>query len=162
MARIKRVKESPGSLFVGVSMSGMMHAEVVMMAAEKYDPLLEPLRLKNFLWVIGQCPTVSLVKRRSLEAGLVISKVEGRHVTFGMTFDLYGPTADIDSCLTHAVAYFMPSAGIEVRNGALAGEIVLPEEPYRVPTLHNGAMYFLNREKEEALAYLSRDLAVPR
>jgi hypothetical protein len=143
-------------------MSGMMHAEVVAMAAGKYNPLLEPLRLKDLLWIIEQCPTISLVKRKSLEAGLVISKVEGRCVTFGMTFDLYGPTADIDSCLEYAVAYFMPSAGIGVRNGALAGEIVLPEDPYRIPTRHNGAMYFLNSEKEEALAYLARDSAVPR
>lgn len=159
MARIKRVKESPGSLFVGVTMSGAMHAEVVAMAAEKYDPLLEPLRLKDFFEIPP--PHISFVKKKSLEAGVLIKNVDGKCVNVWMTFDLYGRSTDIESFLHLAIERFLPNAGIAVQNGALAGEIILPEEPYRIPTRRNGAMYFLNNEKELALSYLAHDLAVP-
>jgi len=145
-----------------MTVSGAMYAEVVERAAGKYNPLLKPLQLKDVLDILSYYPTISLVKKKTLEVGVIIAKVDGSRISFWMTFDLHGPNVDIESFLHSVVKQCALDQVVEVQNGALCGEIFLPEEPYRIPTRHNGAMYFLNSEKETVLAFLAQDLAASR
>jgi len=163
VAKIKSFKEeSLGPIFIGVTMSGAMRAEIVARAAEKYNPLLKVVRIKDVLEIIAGYPTISLVKRKSLEVDVIIAGVDGRLVTFLMALDLHDPIADIESFLRDTVKQLLPDSELEVQKGALGGKIFLSEEPYRVPTPHNGAVYFLNSERETALTFLERNITEVR
>lgn len=145
------------------AISTTLYEAAVAFAAEKYDPLLETLRLKDVVNEVRKSSTIWFVRRRSLEVDVFVTKVEGKNLTFWMTLGLHCLTGtDIETFLRLLVEKYLPGSGISVQGDALVGEVTLPEEPYRVPTPRNGAMYFLNREKEVALSYLAQYFVHPR
>ena len=163
MARIMRVVKPTGLLFMGALVSGGMYEEVVAHTAKKYDPFLMPIRLQDMLTLVRTYPFLSLVRRRTLEVNVVVRRVSGRGVRVWMAFDIHGRMSDVESLLWRLIERFAPDSDLGVESGSMVGEVFLPEEPYCVPTPHNGEMYFLKSEKEMALAYLAQNFfTVPR
>ena len=162
MARIRRVTAPAGLLFMGATVSAGLYQEITERAAEKYDPVLKALRPKDLLDLIRLCPTISLVRHRSLQVDIVIAGIDGTRVNLWMMLDLHGPLGDVESFLRGAVERFLPESGLTVGSGALLGQITLLREPYRIPTPHNGAQYFSGTEGELALSITASHLRLAR
>lgn len=159
MASFERLSPQGDLHFGGVMSSSGFYQAVCDLAEATYGPHFGAIQKREVKKLLAGHPVLSVRPRKELEVGMTIAEVDGRRVTIFVILlgvRAKGRCPDFEDFLRLLVARFMPESGLLVRQGAFVGEVILPENSYRVPTPHNGAMYFLDGEKEIALSYLKQ------
>lgn len=134
------------------AISVAMYEAIVAQAAEKYNGVLKQITPKFMKESVDKFREISFVNRKPFEVNVLVTQVEGRKVTFWITFDLYGPAHICEALLNYLWRSLPISSGIRVENGSFVGTVVLRTEPCQVTNIATRrTTYFLSDREVKSL-----------
>lgn len=161
MAKIKQAQSTPSALFDDVfetsrasvpAISLALYAEVVRLAAEKYDPVLKRLTAKGMKESVDKFRGISFVNKRPFEVEVLVISIAEKTVSFWITFDLYGLVDTRHALLQYLWRECMGShSEIRVENGSFVGEVELHYEPAQATNTRTRRItHFLGDDKSKS------------